>query len=39
MHLNHNALMKQARGQKLFQNISLLMRYCNIEIGNFKDAV
>ena len=33
---NHNALMKEARGQnKLFQNASLLMCYCSFAIGQF----
>ena len=33
---NHNALMKEARGQnKLFQNVSLLMCYCSFAIGQF----
>ena len=33
--------MKHARGQnKLFQNVSLLMRFCNFEIFlNFKDSI
>ena len=33
---NHNALMKEARGQnKLFQNASRLMCYCSFAIGQF----
>ena len=33
---NHNALMKEARGQnKLFQNASLLMCCCSFAIGHF----
>ena len=33
---NHNALMKEARGQnKLFQNASLLMCYCSFAVGQF----